>query len=321
MPGFADKLIKGTRTAGAVAATAVAGGIAYSLFGVDRNVPLPPAVAAPRKSFLSPRAGQLSYYVDESGSGVPLLLVHSINAAPSAHEMRPLFELYRGKRPVYALDLPGFGASDRKKRTYTPQLFVDAILDTIRMEIRAQVDVIALSLGCEFAAAAALAAPDWVRSLVLISPTGLGKTIQVPEDLIYGTFSFPVWSQPVFDLLTSHSSIRLFTGQSFVGDPPGDFLDYAYATAHQPGARYAPLYFLSGQLFRQDVRTAVYEQLPCPTLVLYDRDPNVSFERLDDVLVANPRWQAVRVAPSLGLPHWELPRETAVALDAFFPQP
>jgi pimeloyl-ACP methyl ester carboxylesterase len=109
------------------------------------------------------------------------VLIHSVNAAASAYEMRPIFEQYRGKRPIYALDLPGFGFSERSDRRYTPQLFSEAIADLLRTQVRETqpVDIVALSLGCEFAASVALAMPERVRSLALISPTGLaGKTRQ-----------------------------------------------------------------------------------------------------------------------------------------------
>ena len=60
---------------------------------------------------------------------------------------------------------------------------------------------------------------------------------------------------------------------------PG-LVGYAVATTRQPGARHAPLAFLSGRLFTPQVRTEVYERLDLPVLVLHDRDPFVSFPAL-----------------------------------------
>lgn len=301
--------------------TMAAGGwIAYSHFAVDHQVTLPDAIDAERVTRESAVAGEQSFY--RSGAdqaGTPLLLLHSINAAPSAFEVKPLFDHYRSTRPVYALDLPGFGFSERRDRRYTPDLFADTIIEFVRDEIGGPADVIALSLTAEFAARAALRQPDLFRSLAFISPTGLNPTdLSFPENALYNFLTFSAWSQAIFDLVVTRPSIRYYVGQSFVGEMPPDFVEYAYATSHQPGARHAPFYFVSGQLFTPGVRSAYYNYLTVPTLAIYDRDPNVQFDKLPDVLAANDHWQAARIEPTLGLPHWEKLPETAAALDAFW---
>ena len=93
---------------------------------------------------------------------------------------------------------------------------------------------------------------------------------------------------------------------------------YDYISAHQPGAEHAPLYFLSGQLFTRDVRERIYAQVTIPTQVLYDRDAFVSFEALPAFVEAHDNWHATRIAPTLGLPHFEKLDETIEALEAFW---
>ena len=56
---------------------------------------LAPAIDAPVEALESARAGRVCYYVSRSRQGRPLVLLHSINAAPSAMEMKPLFDHYR----------------------------------------------------------------------------------------------------------------------------------------------------------------------------------------------------------------------------------
>lgn len=298
----------------------------------DRTVPLPSALAAERSEFTSPRAGRLSYYADRGGSGRPLVLLHSINAAPSAYEVKPLFEHYQGQRPVFALDLPGFGFSERGDRAYSPGLYTDAILDFLAHIGGEAADVVALSLSCEFVARAALAQPHpegtRFHSLVMVSPTGFGVDGATnPQDYAQrsvvfarvGKFlTFPLWSQPLYRLLTTRRSIRYYLGQSFTGKPPATFVDYCYATTHQPGARFAPLAFLSGKLFTWDASQTIYAQLAHPTLVIYDRDPNMRFDMLPALLSQNAHWRAVQIAPSRGLPHWEKLAETTAALEQFW---
>lgn len=318
-------------TIGAAAVTAplVAGGI-YSAVAIDHAVPLPSAIEAERRRLRSTQAGELNYYMDKRASGRPLVLVHSVNAAASAYEMRPLFEHYRGQRPVYALDLPGFGFSERSDRVYSPTLYTTALLDLLR-EVESRLgpaDVVALSLGSEFAARAALQQPELVRSLTLISPTGLTARTQVNRSERAGTtpagarlhslFLFPLWSQAFYDALASRTSIRYFLKMSFVGEPDRELVDYAYATAHQPGARFAPFAFVSGQLFSPDIRESVYERLAIPVLTLYDQDAFVRFDTLPAVLERNPNWRATRLIPSRGLPQFERRDDTTRALDAFW---
>lgn len=319
--GLGRGLLRGLGLLGGGALAAAGGWILYSRSEIDHDLPLPPALPADREKFAAGEAGELSYYAARQADGRPLVLLHSINAAASAYEMKPLFEHFREQRPVYALDWPGYGFSDRSDRRYVPGLFAHALAGFLAERVGEPADVVALSLGGEFAARAAVEQPEFVRSLVLISPTGFGSSS--PEDRgqterLHAWLSFPLWSQALFDLVATRRSIAYFLGQSFVGPVPADFIEYAYRTAHQPGARYAPVYFLSGGLFTPMVRSRLYGQLVQPVLALYDRDPYVRFDQLPEFVAARSRWQAVRLRPSLGLPHFERLAEVVEALEAFW---
>lgn len=304
-----------------------AGWLAYSRWGIDHALPLPPALPAAPQTYDSPTAGRIACYVDRRGTGVPLVLVHSINAGASAYEMRPLFLAYQGRRPLYAPDLPGFGLAERGDRDYTPELYAAALRDLLA-QIGTPADVVALSLSSEFAARVARDHPELIRSLVLISPTGFnrvrsanrvqataerGRSAQVRRVLLW-----PVWSQAIYDLLASRASIRYFLRQSFVGAVDARLVEYAYRTTHQPDARFAPFSFLSGRLFTPDAVTTLYRQVRQPALVLYDRDAFVRFDRLPELLAARPNWQALRIVPTRGLPHWEQTEAVVAALDRFW---
>lgn len=305
------------------------GWIAYSRLGINHRASLPAAIPAERAVFLSRAAGWLSYYEDRSApSGRPLALIHSVNAAASAYEMSPLFAAYRGRRPVFALDLPGYGFSNRMRRTYTPQLFADTIAEFLATQVGEPADVIALSLGCEFTARAAMERPELLRSLTLISPSGFnslntGRASQKAgmrgsANTLYSLLSFPLWSRALFDLITVRRSIEFFLRQSFVGPITPGFVDYSYLTSHQPGAENVPLHFLSGRLFTRNAANAIYANVPTPTLVIYDQDAFVNFDGLPSLLGQNEQWQAMRLAPSRGLPHFERLDEMTAALEQFW---
>lgn len=286
-----------------------------------RSIHLPEALTAPRQVLNSRRAGPLSYYADTRASGRPLVLIHSINAAPSAFEMKPLFDHFRAQRPVFAPDLPGFGFSDRGDRRYSPELFANAIQDFLAEVVREPADLVAFSLGTEFAARAALESPAAVTSLVLLSPTGFSKRSLPTGELsqrVHRVLSLKGLSQGLFTMLTSRPSIRYFLGQAFPGGTPPEMVEYAYATAHQPGARFAPLYFLSGQLFTPQATEVLYGPLTQPVLVIHDRDPNVTFDRLPDLVASHRNWRVERISPSHGIPQWERTADSAAAMTRFW---
>ncbi len=331
-PPASNKLAYGLVLATGVALglpLALAGGwIAYSAFVIDHRRLLLPALDAERSSLSSDTVGALHVYVDQSVHGRPLLLIHSVNAAASAYEMQPIFEHYRGQRPVYALDLPGYGFSERTDLARTPEAYAGAIGEVLANLIDEPADVIALSLGGEFAARAALQRPDLFHSLTLISPsgfnaTGTGRATQqaVEQDRTasaYRALANPLWGQALFDLIATRRSIEFFLKQSFVGPVPQMLIDYAYATAHQPGAHYTPLRFISGQLFTRNARQELYERLRLPVLVVYDRDAFSRFDALPEVVAAHANWQTARIQPTLGLPQFEAMPQLAAALDDFW---
>ncbi|MCU0494211.1 MAG: alpha/beta hydrolase [Chloroflexaceae bacterium] len=327
--GLGHTLLQVGKVAGAVGLAAPLLWIGYSALFVDHAMPLEPAIPADLHSFHDPEAGRLCYYADRSGTGRPLVLLHSINAGASAYEMRPLFEHFRGRRPVYALDLPGFGFSERSDRSYTPELYRRAIVALLRHEIQADegVDVIALSLTCEFTAQAAVEHPDLFNTITLIAPSGFSKTQQTSSQTahnsgvssnVYRVLSNPLWSQAIYDALATRPSIWYFLKRSFAGAVDDGLLDYDYRSTHQPGAKHAPLYFVSGLLFTADIRQRTYSRVQQPALVIYDECPFVGFDKLGEFCSNHPNWQAVKISGTKGLPHFESLDQTVQSIESFW---
>jgi len=276
------------------------------------------------------RAGGLCAYV--AGRGPPLLLIHSVNAVAAAAEMRPLHEHYRTARTVFSLDLPGFGGSERSDRVYTPRLMTDAIHDVVGL-IRerhgtAPLDALALSLSAEFLARAAVETPSAFRTLALVSPTGLrgsrqrrgppGATLGVPW--VYRLLRAPGWSRALFDGLTRPGVIRYFLRRTWGSkDIDAALWQYDILTARQPGAQFAPLYFLSAYLFSADVLD-LYERLTAPVWLSHGVRGDFTDYRLKSLLLARPNWTGT-VFPTGALPHFEVLDEFTAAYDRFLAAP
>jgi len=273
------------------------------------------------------RGHLVSYYKDRRAQARPLVLVHGVNACASACEMKPLFQRFRSTRPVFALDLPGFGLSERSAQCYTPELYTDDLVDFLtRVKEAADApDVVALSFGCELVARVALARKDLVHSMAFISPTGLEsrETGQGRSRARAGgagtaeATSEPWWGRLAFEAIASRPSIRYFLSKSFVGPVDPGLRAYAYETSHQPGAEHAPLAFLGGKLSTPGIEK-IYAKLERPVLALYDRDGTTSFDLLPEMVGRYCMWESKRISPTLGMPHFERLDETASALDEFW---
>jgi len=281
----------------------------------------PPALPGLVQAVEDSRVGRLSWYEDVGGEervpARPLLLLHSINAAASAYEMKPLYQHYRRERPVYAPDFPGYGFSDRSARMYNPRLMTDAIhavLALIRRKHGAlPVDAIALSLSCEFLARAAAEDPGAFRSLAFVSPTGFNRLPlrQGPPESTRGSprllaiFNRPAVGRRLFRLLTRRGVIRYFLRRTWgAKDIDEGLLDYDYLTTHVEGAEYAPLHFLSGFLFSGDSGT-LYQGLAHRIWVAHGvRGDFVDYRGLRQV-ADRPNW-TIEVLPTGALPHFEM---------------
>lgn len=291
------------------------------------SLDLPNALTGERIA-LSSRAGPLSYYRDGQQDAPPLLLIHSMNAAGSAYEMKPVYDHFRTQRAVYAPDLPGFGFSDRSDRPYDPRIMTDAVhamADRIRSEHGDKpFDAIALSLGCEFLSRAAAERPEHYRTLGLISPTGMdsrgpyedapGTTRGMPW--LCAFFRNPIWSKSFFKLLSSRASIRFFLKKTYGrAEIDEDLLDYDYLTTHQPGARHAPYRFVSGYLFSKDI-TRIYRSLAMPVWVAHGvRGDFVDYSGLKE-FAARPNWSIERMQTG-ALPHFEMRQDFMRRYEAF----
>lgn len=280
---------------------------------------LVPAIQADELRWTLPDASPVVCY-HRAARGRPLLLLHSMNAAASAFEVKPFFTDMTLPQPLYAPDLPGFGRSERTDRVYSPQFYAQVIADMIRVMDAGPVDVLALSTTAEFAARAALAEPELIRSLTFVSPTGFMRRKPSRSAMgarIYRVLRLPLLGAGLFRALTTRASIRFFLDKAFVDGAPDDMIEYAWASAAQPGASFAPFYFVSGQLFEPDAVGDLYLPQQLPVSVLYDEDPNITFDYLDEVGRLRENWSLRRIPGTRGLPQFEQPQLTQNAIEEF----
>ena len=250
----------------------------------------------------------------QAGSGPPVLLIHSINAAASAFEMRAPFRELSRDHTVYAIDLLGYGESDRPARRYQASDYI-ALIGAVLERIGTPTTLIASSLGAAYGVAAAAARPDLVQALVLICPTGINQLADPPsanQYAFYRVLRGPV-GRALFRALISRAGTRYFLRQqAYANDASLDAetLDGFYRTSHRSGAIYAPICFLSGQLNCQI--GAQFAQLTQPILIIWGRQATTTpLSQADAFLARNHRAQLAVVDSASLLVQDEKPAEFA----------
>jgi pimeloyl-ACP methyl ester carboxylesterase len=204
------------------------------------------------------REGAVYYEAAGRRDAPPLLLAHGINAAASSYEMRKIFAPLAENFRVYLPDLLGYGRSERPRLRYTADTYVDLWSDFVRDVCQAEEDrpvhVVASSLTAAHVVAAAGRHPQRFGSLLLVCPTGIKTLASRPKPAqlaLYALFATPVLGTALFNGLASRPSIGSFLRRqaySSASKVTADVVRDYYIAGHQPGAKWAPAAFVSGQL-------------------------------------------------------------------------
>lgn len=275
-----------------------------------------------------PWRGVYYAYFSRPGTGTPIVLLHSINAVASAHEMRPLVQRLQREtdRPLYVLEWLGFGHSDRPDTSYTPELLEDQLEHFLEQTVPfdGAVDVIGLSLGATYAVDVARRRPDLVRSVVAIEPSGLGEE---PSEIgaIWARllFSVPGVQRAFYDRLTTPEALYDFARENLFTPAfgvPEEFVEFGAETARMEGAARPLDDFLSGRLFPENAEDS-FAHVRQPLLILYGTVQERRMESYSELpgLAARPNVRIVTL-PTGALPHWERAGEVVEAITAFWTQ-
>jgi pimeloyl-ACP methyl ester carboxylesterase len=112
------------------------------------------------------------------GAGPPLVLVHGLGSSAAVefyYNLEPLAARHR----VFAIDLPGFGRSDKPVLEYTIEVFVKAVRDLMASQGLERAAVMGVSMGGRVALGLALDTPHIVERLVLVDALGVGPPRRV----------------------------------------------------------------------------------------------------------------------------------------------
>lgn len=126
------------------------------------------------------RLGKIDTFAITLGTGSDVILLHGVPS--SAYTWRSVIEPLAEEFRVHALDLPGFGFSDKPPGgLYTPTWWAKIVADYMDAEGIEKAVVVGNSTGGEIATEMAVLFPDKTDRLILLAPSGLPA--DQPEEL------------------------------------------------------------------------------------------------------------------------------------------
>lgn len=228
-------------------------------------------ITLPGESLYTTIGGIKTHYV-LAGRGRPVVLIHGLGASVATwrDNMAPLAE----RLAVYALDLPGHGDSDKPDISYDSEsmaAFVRAFADDLDL---AEPALVGHSMGGGLALITALAYPELVSRLVLVSSASLGRQV-TPFLRVIALPWIGEWiTGGRFD--TREAMLRQsFHDESLI---TSELVDELRRTSSLPGAREAGLKVVRNFISpwgvkRKYIRTGELDTLDMPLMIVWgDRD-------------------------------------------------
>ena len=238
--------------------------------------------------------GARVHYVDTQTDGPPVVLLHGF--ASSLNNWAGVMPVLKEDHRVIALDLKGFGWTDRPAGDYSPQAqakLVWGLLDELGVE--GPVAIVAHSWGSSVALAMALQTPDKVRRIALYDAWVYAE--QLPSFFLWsraaalGELLFWMFYKEQPDLKMSNA----FYDKTIIDE---SFVELVDEQLDRPGTIAAALAAVRGQRF--ELVEHEYRTITAPVLLLWGREDAVTPLRFGERLYSELPNASLEVYPRCG---------------------
>lgn len=137
------------------------------------------------------------YGCDNEGGTTPLLFIHGYGAM--IEHWKENIPLFAGSRRIFAMDLIGFGKSQKPNVRYSLELFAAQIEAFMHLKRLDKVILVGHSMGGASSIYYAHLRPEKVRALVLANPSGLyGDSMDGMAKVFFGLVGSPMIGEVLF---------------------------------------------------------------------------------------------------------------------------
>lgn len=193
------------------------------------------------------------------GRGRPLLLVHSMMLGTSRKEWDMVMDDLAKTYHVYAIDLPGYGASFVPDKPWTAYQYANCIHEFMEKVIRRPACILASNGGADMALVTSMLYPEKIKGLMLISPEGFGRGFATNEETnSLHSLLMPLSGTQQFLLGTSKSKIKESLEEAFFAKEKitQEQINACYYSARRSKKSQVTFAAIKTDFWRADTKTA-----------------------------------------------------------------
>jgi pimeloyl-ACP methyl ester carboxylesterase len=254
---------------------------------------------------------------EEYQQTTPLILLHGFGAAIG--HWRHNLEVLGDRHNVYALDMLGFGASEKAVVNYNVELWVEQVSEFWQTFIRQPVILVGNSNGSLISLVAAALHPDMVKGIIMMSlPDPSLEQAAIPvvlQPLVQGIKNIVASGlilKPIFYLVRRPGILRRWAALAYA-DPKAVTDELIDILAGPPQDRGSALAFIAlckaaiGLNFSPSIQK-ILPNLTIPMLLIWGRqDKFVSPRLAEQFLLYNPQLELIYLENVGHCPHDESP--------------
>ena len=239
-----------------------------------------------KENYYSWEHGNIHYI--KKGTGSPIILLHSLTVGSSHREFFKNIDDLSEKYTVYALDLPGYGYSDKPKITYTAFIYASFINKFITDVVGEPCNAIAANGSGMFLVIAAKLFPENIKNILLVSPSGINPQMAEDNDIFKRTINeSPLVGESIYTVTASKKSIKkFFYSEGFFAPDAVD--DEIIHNFHYPAlgtngdARYSYASFVTNYM-NMDI-VSYYSHITVPVYIVWGEYNEINPLRNMDIL-------------------------------------
>lgn len=263
----------------------------------------------PDNKYYEWRFGKIRY--TQKGSGTPLLLLHDLTAGSSSYEFCKIIDELAEKHEVYAVDLLGYGLSDKPNITYTSYLYVQSIIDFIKNVIGKKTDILATGDSSSIAVMCAHNDGEVIDRIVIINPQSINQLNRIPSKrtkLLKLLIDTPVLGTFVYNMVTTKEAFRKLFAEKYFYNPgmiSEGILDAYREASHQPdcNAKYTFASYM-GRYMNTNIVHAL-KQIDHSIYIIYGTEKLDNQTTVDTYLSYNQSIEAFSISYTRQYPHLE----------------